>query len=200
MANISVILNTLTKNILYKTGEFFVPDQSEWPEITVNIDRYLFALQFLKDKIVIDAGCGAGLGTYLYSLVANHVYAIDHNKEALEYAKRYPKNISEDYQIDERKVHFLEQDLDKDVLPKGDICVAFEVIEHLEQPDFFLSQLKVDELVFSVPLDSIPASPKFHKQDFRTLDDIKELIERYFKIDDYYLQADRWIYGKGKKI
>ncbi len=173
-----------------KTGEFFIPNQSTPFEIKVNIERYLFALQFCKDKVVLDAGCGAGLGTYLYSLVGKRVIGVDHNDDALE--------ISQQYLIQKDKVQFIKADLEKDILPDHEITIALEVIEHLENPDFFLSQLKGNELIFSIPLNSLSCS-QWHKYDFKTLGDIKEVLERYYKIDNYYLQGNRWVYGKGTK-
>jgi len=53
-----------------ETSEFFIPAQAGFKEVIVNLERYLFAMNFCKDKVVLDAGCGCGLGTYLYSLVA----------------------------------------------------------------------------------------------------------------------------------
>jgi len=177
--------------MLTKSGEFFVPDQSTPYEIRVNLERYLFALQFCEDKIVLDAGCGTGLGTYLYSLVAKRVIAVDHNEDALSYAKRFPGEYP--------KVHFIKADLEKDLLPDHEICVALEIIEHLEHPDFFLSQLKSKELVFSIPLNSLSIS-SWHKYDFKTIKDIKEIIERYYKVENYYLQDNIWVCGRGNKL
>ena len=174
-----------------KTGEFFVPHISGPYEIKVNMERYLFALQFCKDKVVLDASCGAGLGTYLYSLVAKKVFAIDYNDDALEYAKQNP--------IQKDKVHFIKANLEKDILPEHDICISLETIEHLENPDFFLSQLKGDKIVFSIPLNSLAVS-QFHKYDFVTANDIAEVMERYYKIDDYFEQYGKWVYGKGIKL
>ncbi len=177
---------------MIKTGEQFTPNQSTPYEIKINLERYLFALQFCKDKIVLDAGCGVGLGTYLYSLVGKRVIGVDHNDDALKDCQQYP--------IQKDKVQFIKADLEKDILPDHEVTIAMEVIEHLENPDFFLSRLKGKELIFSIPLNSLGCS-QWHKYDFKTLEDIKEVLERYYKIDNYYLQENRWVYGKGfKKI
>lgn len=173
-----------------KTGEHFLPDQSNLYEVQVNLERYLFALPYAKDKIVLDAGTGSGMGTYLYSLVANKVFSVDYDKEAHEYAQQFP--------IDPRKVQFLEKNFETDLLPEHDITIALEVIEHLEHPDFFLSQLKSKELVFSVPLNSLAVS-SFHKYDFKTIADVKELIGRYYEAD-YRIQEGKWVLGHGTRI
>jgi 2-polyprenyl-3-methyl-5-hydroxy-6-metoxy-1,4-benzoquinol methylase len=167
-----------------KTGECFVPEDSQPYEIKVNMERYLYAMGFCEGKIVIDASCGAGLGTYLYGLVAKELYAVDYNKEHLENAKNYPHG----------RVHFLEKDLNKDLLPECDVCVSLETIEHLENPDFFLSQLKCKELVFSLPICSL-ATSKFHKVDIQTESDVRELIERDFVIKELRCQEGKWFVG-----
>ena len=174
------------------TGEFFLPCDSSKYEMSVNLQRYIFALHYCQDKIVLDASCGSGLGTYLYSCLAKRVMAIDRNDEALEYAKQFPNP--------DRKVHFIKADLEKDLLPEHDVCISLETIEHLENPDFFLSQLKGSELVFSIPLNSLTVSPGFHKYDFRTIDDIKEVVNRYYKVEEYLVQDGKWVYGRGTKI
>jgi 2-polyprenyl-3-methyl-5-hydroxy-6-metoxy-1,4-benzoquinol methylase len=171
------------------TGECFVPEASNVYEITVNIDRYLYAMQFCEGKTVIDAACGAGLGTYLYGLVAKDVYAVDYHREHLDNMLCFPHKES---------VHVLERNLDTDLLPECDVCVSLETIEHLEHPDFFLSQLKCKELVFSVPLFSL-ATSKFHKLDIQTESEVRELIERDFYITDMKNQEGKWIYGHAIK-
>lgn len=175
-----------------KTGEFYLPVDSNLYEISANMQRYIYAMHYCKDKVVLDASCGSGLGTYLYSLVAKKVIAVDRNDEALEFAKQYP--------FKRGVVQFIKADLEKDLLPEHDICVSLETIEHLENPDFFLSQLKGGELAFSIPLNALKISPGFHKYDFVDLDDIKEIVGRYYKIEEYLTQDNKWIYGKGNKI
>jgi predicted RNA methylase len=175
---------------MIKKGEFFQPEDSNNTEIKVNLERYLYAMKYCVDKIVIEAGSGAGLGTYLYSLVAKKVFAVDYNDEHFELVKRYPQKCP---------VAYIKTNLEEEILPDADICVALEVIEHLKNPDFFLSQLKAKELVFSIPLDALAISPRFHKYDFVTIQDIQEIIGRYYDIEDATLQYGRWYMGYGKK-
>lgn len=174
-----------------KDGERFMPHTTDFREAQLNLQRYMFALAYCNKNVVLDAGCGAGLGTYIYSLTAEKVYAVDYKETAFKYAKLFP--------IDERKVHFLQADLEKDVLPEVDTVVALEVIEHLANPDFFLSQLRCKTLIFSVPVPSLPVS-SWHKYDFQTPDDVKELIGRYFKIESFEKQDRYWYLGRATKL
>lgn len=179
-----------------------MPTESTTYEIKINIERYLYALQFCKDKVVMDASCGAGLGSYLYSLQAKKVIAVDLNDTALEYAKKYPHsreifgNIDGKW-VDQDKIEYIKKDLEKDELPEADICVSMETIEHLDG-DYFLKNLKAKELVFSVPLNSKSCS-QFHKKNFITTEDILNYIKQFYQIEDFYIQTNRWVIGKAKK-
>lgn len=166
-------------------GERFVPHQSNAHEINVNMLRYLYAMKFCEGKKVLDVGCGCGLGTYMYSLVAKEVTGIDYKDEAFAYAKRYPHGCD---------ASFVLKDVEKDLLPAAEVVVALEVIEHLANPDYFLGQLKCDRLVFSIPLHSLEIS-YWHKYDFRTIDDVANLIGKYFKIEEMKYQNNIWVIG-----
>lgn len=176
-------------------AEHFRPDNTTPMEVEVNIDRYRWVLPLIAGKRVLDLGCGGGLGTYLYSLVAEKVYALDYDARAIEEAKRYP--------FPEGKVEFLHGDiLNIDFeLPEVDVVVALEVLEHLEDPKAVLKRLKAHELVFSVPLHSLEVST-FHKFPIDTPDDVRKLIGPFYDVNDYEIQehkilAAKWVHGHG---
>lgn len=175
--------------MIQPTGECFVPEASNAYEIMVNVERYLYAQSFTKDKVVLDAACGSGLGAYLYGLQAKELFAVDRKQEHLDYAKKFPH---------EKPVHFLQRDLDTDLLPECDVCISLETIEHLEHPDFFLSQLKCKTLVFSLPKFSL-ATSKFHKVDIQNEHDVRDLLERDFLIKELKNQDDKWFFGYAVK-
>lgn len=175
------------------TGERWSPTGTGGKEETIiNLERYFHVLPHLENKSVLDAGCGNGLGTYLYSLVAKSVLAVDYRDEAIDYAMKFP--------LIREKITFRRADLSEEneiiALPPVQICVAIEFLEHLADPAIFLEKIKCKELVFSLPLHSLAVS-KWHKFDIRTPFDVKKLIDPYFKVDEYRLQSNRWIYGHG---
>ena len=179
------------------TGERFLPHKSNLTEVAVNIERYLYALHHCEDKTVLDLGCGSGLGTYLYSLIAKKVIAVDYNVETLNYVREYP--------FEEEKLATLLVDLEnpdqcKRLLPEVDVCIALEVLEHLEDPLELLKNLKAEALVFSIPLSSL-ANSKWHKYKIRGgsegLNDIRELVSEYYDVEEYHDQYGRWVFGYG---
>jgi len=181
-------------------GEHFTPSQTSLMEIEVNLDRYLYALKFLEDKTVIDLGCGAGFGTYLYSLVAKKVYAIDYSTQAISEAMgsfNFPK----------KNVEFIKLDLTKPEeianIPEHDVCVALEILEHLEDPAMVLKALRGTQLVFSVPLHSMEVS-SWHRFPIVTEADVRNLIEPCYQIGGYENQTHprshgEWVRGEGIK-
>lgn len=182
------------------SGEHFTPLKTDLAEIQVNIDRYLFAMHYLKDKVVLDLGCGAGLGTYFYSMLAKKVYTVDYDEQAIDEARKYPHAPG--------KVEFLNLDITdpKDVarLPEVDVCVALEILEHIEDPAAFLKQLKARHLVFSVPLHSMEVS-SWHKFSIETVKDVQKLISPFYDIGKFEKQEhDRiggeWVRGEGVRL
>lgn len=178
-----------------KTGERFIPSDSNKTEVAVNIERYLFALHHLEDKTVLDLGCGAGLGSYLYSLVAKKVYAVDYDPIALESVEAFSAIVG--HRIETQKLDITDPDVK---FPEVDVCVALEVLEHIEDPLSVLKKLNAKELIFSLPLSSL-ANSSWHKYEIRGgeegMEDIKKLIGKYYRVEEYNLQYDRWVFGHG---
>ena len=101
-----------------------------------SIARYIWASQFTEGKTVVDAGCGVG-----------------HGKEYLK-AEKY---IGLD-KIVRKGVKTV--NLNTCVLPKADVLLAFEVIEHLEDPLKFIEKAKkYDTFIFSVPIEPQGTNP-----------------------------------------
>lgn len=101
-----------------------------------HLQRYHFFASLAKNKVVLDAACGAGYGSnILAESGAQKVYGIDIDKEMiLKNKQRYPNP----------KITFISlpcEEIDK--LPeKFDVIVSFETVEHLANPELFLKRPK----------------------------------------------------------
>ena len=145
--------------------------------------RYVFALSYCFRKIVLDAGSQMGFGAHQISYVANKVILSDINLKALTMAQELNKFMC--------PTEFIQADYEKEFpdVKNLDIVTAFEVIEHLHDPNLFLQNIKKSlklggRLIFSVP-------HMVMAQDHKQLYDekkIKNLISKYFTIESFYIQ------------
>ena len=162
------------------TGERVVPKDMPTTSRTLaeHLERYNFVLPYVKNRSVLDAACGSGYGSKIIKVLggARSVFGVDVDLETVQYARG-------EYQV-EASTYDLESQF-----PNGDyeVIVSFETIEHLENPDFFLSQcaLHFKKFIFSIPLDN---PSKFHKQVY-SLTQARELIQKYFQRVLWYSQT-----------
>jgi len=173
------------------TGERVIPIKMEEPRLKLilnqHLARYVFAFEHCIGKKVLDAACGTGYGSQFIKASLG----VDNSKETIKYAKdNYPGP------------KFEVCDLNKE-FPKGefDIITSFETIEHLDNPDFFLENVKKSckKLIFSIPLgdDSRP----FHKIAY-TDKSAREFMEKYFNHIEWFEQektGEYWIKSKANK-
>ena len=108
-----------------------------------HIQLYAIAHSFLFNKSVIDAACGTCFGSHIFSTAAKKILAVDKSQEAIDYGKKLPFYCP---------MTFKQVDLNKEILPKADVCVSIETIEHLNPDNFFLKHLNTKLLVYSLPM------------------------------------------------
>lgn len=118
------------------TGELLIPDKVDESTYRENIVRYLFVKDIVKNKKILDAGCGTGYGTiFLANSGAREVLAFDVNEQAIQYAKQHFQHENLQYNV---------MSLEDIQLPDKsfDIITSFEVIEHVKNPQRAIAELK----------------------------------------------------------
>jgi SAM-dependent methyltransferase len=153
--------------------------------------RYEMVKKIVKeDYIVGDMACGSGYGTLMLSENCKEVHGVDIDEVTInEIKNRYN---------DENKVFFYNKNiLNIDFENMFDMIVSFETVEHFEESEIdklmfnFHRALKDGgKLLFSTPYNQEKSteSMKWHKTFYITEDKIKNLIEKYFKIEDIWYQ------------
>ena len=157
----------------------------EHPMVVIreHLIRYTFALQNIFDKDVLDIACGTGYGMYLMSYWAKSVSGYDRDDRIINTIKR-------DFQM--KCPVFIEvRDLEKEVVLSNtlvqdfDVITCFETLEHLEDPERLISEIKKHLrpngiFYFSTPnkLDLVDNN-KFHKNVFN-LNVWDDIISRHF--------------------
>ena len=146
--------------ILPYTGERAVP----WEPATgahimrAHVARYAWALQYAAGRRVVDLGCGAGYGAFMLSWVAESVLGVDVSAEAIAFAReRFPAG----------NLRFEVADLTEGVPPVehavgADLYVAFEFLEHIDDPAALLNSLPAP-LLWSIPIDD---GSRYHKRPY----------------------------------
>ena len=165
-----------------------MPDETEPGIVALHLKRYEFARPYCAGKHVLDAGCGVGYGSAFLGEAARSVVGVDVSGEAIDYARaRYGGG----------NVDFAVGDLQRleNADAEFDAVVAFEVIEHLPQPERFVAEarrvLKPDGvLLVSTPRSehgaASPTNP-FHEREFAR-DEFERLLRASFGLVDVYGQ------------
>jgi len=159
--------------------------------------RYQLASDYAENKVVLEAGSGAGYGAEIISEVAKKVYAVDLSKNSIrESQKKYlRKNLK--FEIgDITKLNFPDSTFD--------LISAFEIIEHLEDYNRAISEFKRvlkpgGLLILSTPNKKVysPGTKKpfypFHFKEF-TLEELKSLL------GDFKIKQILGEYIRGRKM
>lgn len=97
----------------------------------MHIATYEYAKKFVKNKKVLDYGCGSGYGTHMLSQVAENVTGADISEEAVDFARK---------EFHSTNLRFMKiAELGNE---KFDIITSFQVIEHVPNDYEYTDKLK----------------------------------------------------------
>jgi SAM-dependent methyltransferase len=144
------------------TGERVVPWNLGTGIVILNahVRRYAWALPYVWGKKVVDLGCGTGYGTFMLSWAARQAIGLDIDVESIAFASRHFKAPNLEYGV---------LDIAKRCR-NGDIYVAFEVLEHLDDPTVITEKYR--PLVWSMPIED---GSRFHKRAY-SVEDVRDLM------------------------
>lgn len=174
------------------TGERMIPAHNEGQEIYLeHMTRYVFASQFVKDKVTLDLACGSGYGSdYLLKAEAKKVIGIDISEETINYCKeKYINN----------EIEFLLGSVEKIPVENCsiDVIVSFETIEHVDEKAQinFLQEVKrvlKKDGIFIVSTPNSLVYPKGNPFHLKELDpkEFGDILKRNFKNVEMFYQDD----------
>jgi 2-polyprenyl-3-methyl-5-hydroxy-6-metoxy-1,4-benzoquinol methylase len=152
-----------------------------------HLGRYISVLEAIRGKVVLDIAAGSGYGTKLMASEASSVYGVDIDADAVAYAKKEyaAKNITY------LQGSGTEIPLDNDSV---DCVVSMETIEHIEDQEKFLEEVKRvlrpgGFVVISTPNDKVyPKGNHFHVREHNKRS-LTALLTQYFKSIDLKYQV-----------
>lgn len=155
----------------------------------LHLVKYKFALDFCRGKKLLEIGCGTGYGSnYLAENGVKIITACDVDPSAISFARRHNPHSN---------INFLEADVEKlELAEKYDVVVAFEVIEHLQQPEKLItiakkSLKKGGFLILSTPnktyssFDGSRPSNPYHVYEYYP-NELEQLLDKYFETVNLY--------------
>ncbi|NCR09499.1 class I SAM-dependent methyltransferase [Microcystis aeruginosa] len=171
------------------TGERFIPSEKGVIRYE-HLHRYMAIIDYVKDKSVIDIACGEGYGSSIMSAFAKNVSGIDISPECIA-------NAQSKYQRE--NLTFLQGYCNQ--IPVNsrsvDVVVSFETIEHHDQHEEMLAEIKrilkpEGILIMSSPnrvtYSDIPNNHNpFHVKELY-YEELKILLDNNFKNVQFYGQ------------
>jgi len=178
------------------TGERFVPEVHGIIELE-HLHRYLIASELVAGKKVLDIASGEGYGSAMLARKAEKIIGVDISHEAIQFARKRYRLENLEFKVGScTDIPLAAASLD--------VVVSFETIEHIEQHDTMMREIKRvlkpgGLLIISSPdkyyysLENDYHNP-FHKKELFE-HEFKQLLNRYFKDCRYFRQ--RVLFGSG---
>jgi SAM-dependent methyltransferase/glycosyltransferase involved in cell wall biosynthesis len=154
-----------------------------------HIARYFFTKKWIKDKTVLDVGCGSGYGSqWMAKNGALRVKGFDISADSIDHAKLYYCYQNLSFEV--------ASVLDFSSFSKYDVITCFELIEHVDEQQKVIQNLKKllnDDglLIISTPRKLENRRSIFHKEEFTKIK-FEELLKDNFVNYKLYFQNNHF--------
>lgn len=118
------------------TGERYVPWMEPGEIHYEHLHRYRFATEFVKGRKVLDLACGEGYGSFMMSQEAGEVIGVDLDEVTIRHA--FSKYIKENLKFIKGSITDIPIEGEKIF----DVIVCFEALEHIEEHDELMKEVK----------------------------------------------------------
>lgn len=98
-----------------------------------HLQRYGWALGFVRGKVVVDMACGSGYGSGWMASVAEKVIGVDISEHAIAHANKTYGNTNCEFICE--NISNIELDL------QADVVVSFETVEHIVDEDSYFAAI-----------------------------------------------------------
>jgi 2-polyprenyl-3-methyl-5-hydroxy-6-metoxy-1,4-benzoquinol methylase len=115
-------------------ADMIISNEAEQYNHLMHLATYNFLKKFIKDKKILDYGCGSGYGAHILSKKAKYIVAIDKSEDAINFAK-------ENYSSKNLKFKSISTFNFKKNHEAFDVIVSSQVIEHVENTEFYLNNI-----------------------------------------------------------
>lgn len=116
------------------TGERFVPEQQGNIELE-HLHRYLCAAELTGQKDVLDIASGEGYGSSILARAARKVIGVDISEQAVQHAQQKYQSPNLEYRVGPAAQIPLDD-------ASVDLVVSFETLEHHDQHEAMMSEIK----------------------------------------------------------
>lgn len=156
------------------------------PDSSVNnsqTERYKFAAKYCINKEVLDLFAGDGFGSEIIAKNAKLVFAIDYSEEAVKYAEAYHKKDNIIYLVDKFPPIRLSD-------ASFDVVVALEAIEHVQDDNLFLSEVKrllrpSGVFIVCTPIrDDRAGIGRWHCREYNETE-FRTILSKYFALEEF---------------
>lgn len=162
------------------TGERFLPWEKDASIAYEHLHRYAFAATLVKGKRVLDMASGEGYGSNMLAESAAAVVGVDMDETTVRHAStKYSRP----------NLQFISGQITATPLPDGhsfDVIVCFEAIEHIEEHEKLLAEVKRLLKFDGLFLVSTPNKVAYHEDNpyhvkELYLEEFQQLLSRHFK-------------------